>query len=254
MHLDAGQNVTVHVSYDNDMVPTSDSTNAFDQMVLGDGSANSVDQPVYRELVEAKTYNVQYILITGSRWKGPIGDCRIIVHTDKIGREKVRSVAPLPDAISDKEIIWHWRNFKPHADLRISLFDKRTLSSQIEKFRAACAKPPNDAKLVACLGLMYQLQGKPVDELMLFKDFLIAHPNAVFHKGMHRDENIVILLMISSWVRYGDSLGLQSESAKFASALKGPIEDYCKKGEFSAEYSRTSACDWQAWLDRNASK
>lgn len=152
MHLDAGQNIIVHVSYDNDMVPTSDSTNAFDQIMLGDGSANSVDQPAYRELVEAKAYNVQYILITGSRWKGPIGDCRIIVHTDKIGREKVRSVAPLPDAISDKEIIWHWRNFKPHADLRISLFDKRTLSSQIEQFRAACAKRPNDAKLVACLG------------------------------------------------------------------------------------------------------
>jgi hypothetical protein len=94
---------------------------------------------------------------------------------------------------------------------------------------------------------MYQLQGKPADELMLFKDFLIAHPNAVFHKGMHRDENIVTSLMISSWVRYGDSLGLQSESAKFASVLKGPIEDYCKKGEFFAEYSRTSAYDWQAW-------
>jgi hypothetical protein len=180
VHLAAGQNATITVSYENDMPKTNESSSSLEHQLLKEITPeDSRNANAYQDLIEPNAYQVDYQLATGSLWKGPIGDCKIILHTDELGREKLRSVLPLPETVDKNTVEWHWTNLKPRLDLRFYLFDKGSETEQIQKFKKAIIKSPSDPRLVACLGMLYWLQGNASEELELFKEYLLKNPSYI---------------------------------------------------------------------------
>jgi hypothetical protein len=248
VHLTVGQNATIKVSYENDMPKIIDPSSALDQQLLNEDGKTGF----YRDLLEPKAYQIQYQLATGSLWKGPIVDCKIVLHTDGIGREKVRSVMPLPEEINKDTIVWQWKHFKPRRDLYFYLFDECTEMQQIQGLKDAIGKDPNNPRLTACLGMLDWLQGDQPKSLAFFKDYLMKNSSSTASKKTHEDK-IAEILMIASWVRFTEKRGLQSDARELAPVIADSVQRYCHSEEMVPEFFQTSADDWQNWLHKYGS-
>jgi hypothetical protein len=247
MHLRPGQRVKVLVSYDTDKITPKRAGGLIEPMLLTNDTGRDLDPP-YRELGDTNSLAITYTLHTGSRWKGSIGDCRVILHLDEVGREKVRSMRQLPDAVSEKEIVWHWKNIEPTFDIEVGLYDDKSNSdSHTEQLKALYEQHPDDPKLCAALGFKYRLQGKEADELQLYKRFL-ANNRVKFDSERQVKRSFAVLYMLSRWVACAEGFGLDADAKQIAAKIDPSMKKAMFEDKLCVPMLRTSKGQWHHFL------
>jgi len=87
---------------------------------------------------------VQYILISGSYWKGAIGRCRVEADISDLPTDGITDVLPPAQSFSARQIVWEWKNVEPDRNIRIDFVGaspRRTVIPTLEKI---AAKYPQD--------------------------------------------------------------------------------------------------------------
>lgn len=104
-----------------------------------------------------KIKQAQYILVTGSYWKGPIQRCRVEVDIEQVATDSIVEVQPPAQSFSSQQIVWEWRNVEPPDNIKIifvgGLSPRKTIIPVLEKI---AAQNPQDDKLQSTLSMMKQ--------------------------------------------------------------------------------------------------
>ncbi|HEX8551968.1 MAG TPA: hypothetical protein VF681_10495 [Abditibacteriaceae bacterium] len=105
------------------------------------------------EFLSVKT--VEYVLTTGSYWKGPIKHCRVEVNIDNVATDSIVEVRPLAKFFSTQRLVWEWTNVEPARNVVITfvggMSPRQTTIPYLEK---VAARNPLDEELQETLNGM----------------------------------------------------------------------------------------------------
>ncbi len=115
----------------------------------------------YKERAELHDWlqikQAEYILVTGSYWKGPIERCRVEVDVENVATDSIADVQPPPKSFSPRQIVWQWNNVELPRNIGIvfvgGLSPRRTIIPYVEKI---AAQNPQDEKIQTTLTMMKQ--------------------------------------------------------------------------------------------------
>ena len=116
-----------------------------------DLSEYGLKEPVQlSEWLKIKT--VEYILVTGSYWKGPIKRCRVEADIENVATDSMVGVLPSAKSFSSKKIIWEWKNVEPARNVALSFVGgvspRQKIIPYLEKI---AAQNPEDEKITETL-------------------------------------------------------------------------------------------------------
>ena len=164
MEFDAGQTRLVEVRYSN---PPAEGTSAnleyfgrypyyanwiatefdYDVADFGYGKSEPLSDWV-------KVRMMEYVLVTGSYWRGPIERCRVEVDISEVKTDAIIDVFPAAQEMSPTKIVWHWENVEPARNVNF-VFLKRSPHRVIMPYlKSILESDPADESIGETLKLM----------------------------------------------------------------------------------------------------
>jgi len=93
---------------------------------------------------------VEYVLVSGSYWKGPIERCRVEAAIEGVAPDSIVEVSPPAQSFSPQHIVWEWKNVEPSRNVALAFLgaSPRRSIPYIEKI---AAQHPEDEALQSTL-------------------------------------------------------------------------------------------------------
>lgn len=95
-----------------------------------------------------------YIMKTGALWKGNIEDALMTIHLGRTPFEQVTSISPEGYTREGNSIVWHFRDFKPTANIEITIMQDVSFE-RMEIARRILKTEPKNAYAHYLLGSVY---------------------------------------------------------------------------------------------------
>lgn len=89
---------------------------------------------------------VEYILVTGSYWKGPIERCRVEARVEGVELDSIVEVSPAAQSFSPRRIVWEWKNAEPARNIVLA-FVAAPPRQSIPYIEKIAAQHPEDETL-----------------------------------------------------------------------------------------------------------
>jgi hypothetical protein len=200
--------------------------------------------------------DVQYILVTGSYWKGSIGQCKIIANLDGLNCHDNSFTFNLkPSAQSDRQAVWEWSNFEPKQNLHIGLlpYSQKKLIAELETIYKTHPADPYAANF---LGSRYAGLGDLPKQLLLYKDYILKNHTEIAgwevdNPYPRNDPNklLSVYWMIIAWANNTDKCHLEDDARVLA-----PVAKLClqKSIECQRVKYRVNNTQVDAWFDKYA--
>ncbi|HEX9995701.1 MAG TPA: hypothetical protein VGB45_01045 [Abditibacterium sp.] len=96
---------------------------------------------------------VQYILVSGSEWKGPIERCRVEANIENIAPDALTDVRPPAHFVSPRQLKWEWKQVNPAENIVINFMGHAPLET-IAVLEKIAAKHPDDEAVAETLKAM----------------------------------------------------------------------------------------------------
>lgn len=114
-----------------------------------------------------KVKMMEYVLVSGSYWKGPIERCRVEADIEEIPTDGIIDVFPAAQLMSPRQIVWQWRDVEPQSNIRfvfMGVSPRRQIMPMLEKILRA---NPDDEPVRKTLDLMTRdfAEGGVIDKL-----------------------------------------------------------------------------------------
>ena len=97
----------VEVRYSN---LTAETGSPYENLKGGSGRAPRGQESLLNDLLSAR--QIEYTLVTGTYWKGPIGHCRVELLLDGIPDDAVVALIPPAHRFGENQIVWEWSGLK----------------------------------------------------------------------------------------------------------------------------------------------
>lgn len=101
----------------------------------------------------AKLSMMEYILVTGSYWKGPIERCRVEVDIEELAFDAISDVFPPAKSVTARRILWSWTNVEPPRNIQL-IFLKDSPLKIISYWEKIAKQHPSDLALRDNLALL----------------------------------------------------------------------------------------------------
>lgn len=101
----------------------------------------------------AKLNMMEYILVTGSYWKGPIERCRIEVDIESLAFDAISDVFPAAQSMTASRILWSWTNVEPPRNIQL-IFLQDSPAKIISCWEKIAEQHPSDLALRDNLALL----------------------------------------------------------------------------------------------------
>lgn len=102
----------------------------------------------------AKIKTMEYILVSGSYWKGPIERCRVEADISALPNDGMIRVAPMPTSFSSRQIVWKWTDMEPTHNVRFLFLGASPRRQIIPYLQKILQSKPDDEPLQLTLALM----------------------------------------------------------------------------------------------------
>ncbi len=89
---------------------------------------------------------MEYILVTGSYWKGPIERCTVEADIEEVATDAIADVFPAAQLLNSRRIVWSWKNVEPPRNIRM-IFLSDSPRKVIPYFEKIAEQNPTDRAL-----------------------------------------------------------------------------------------------------------
>ena len=134
------------------------------------------DQPRAKKKFASR--NLEYILVTGSHWSGPIGRCRIEVTLQEMTTENLAFGSPSFEkqkaVITQDKIVWDLKDYEPQGNVQFTLTPDLTrtdLLKLLEQYRKKQPHEPNITRILS--GLLVEAKRESEADRILLE--LLTH-------------------------------------------------------------------------------
>jgi hypothetical protein len=90
--------------------------------------------------------SAQYLLITGSYWKGPIARCLVEIDFKNIPIDSLIEIRPPAHSFSPKRVVWEWKNVEPARNVELVFMGASPRQTTIPYLEKIAAQHPEGEK------------------------------------------------------------------------------------------------------------
>ena len=97
---------------------------------------------------------MDYVLVSGSYWRGPIERCRVEADIAAVATDAIIDVFPPAQEMSPEKIVWHWENVEPSRNVRFVFMKHSPERLILPYLKSILQKHPGDESIAETLRWM----------------------------------------------------------------------------------------------------